>query len=218
MRNPCISPKASPIPRDRNSAPQMFPAPVSKSSAQAMVTSPQTAPTEISMPPPIMTMHMPRVTMKSAAFRLKKSKKVWNCRKLTGKLIRAIPYMRIKIIPAMINRSVELDILVFGLPLFRGPILLLLLRRTVHSRHSHFLARGIAGGDPLDPIQQLTGIGTDHGGSDDHEDDDKHRLERFDGLGVYLQTEQGPVEHLDGVRPDNRPRDAEFPAGQRVTA
>jgi hypothetical protein len=53
--------------------------------------------------------------------------------KLPGKLIRANPYISTNIIPAIIKRRFEFDSLVFGLVVFRDPILLLLLPRCVRA-------------------------------------------------------------------------------------
>ena len=68
------------------------------------------------------------------------------------------------------------------------------------------------------PSQGFRGRFPDHGRCNHHENDDEHRLEGLDRLGLYLQPEQGPVQHLYGVRADDRTGDAELPAAQRVSA
>ena len=68
-------PKGELIPSATNRAPQISPVPDCSNMAQAMVTEPQTAPTDMSMPPPIMTMHIPTVAIKRLTFRLKKSRR-----------------------------------------------------------------------------------------------------------------------------------------------
>jgi hypothetical protein len=76
MRYPWRIPNAIPIPSAMRMAPPMLPDFDSRNTAQAIVINPHTEPIEISIPPPIMTMHNPSVMMMSGALRLNKSKKV----------------------------------------------------------------------------------------------------------------------------------------------
>ena len=100
----------------------------------------------------------------------------------------AIPYIRRKITPAMMKRSIQFDSLVLGLRLFRVP-----------SYSSLFAELFVVETTASAPVW-LTEVGDDCFGqsiiswqrsdyrrSNDHEDDDKGRLEGLNRLGVYLQ-------------------------------
>jgi hypothetical protein len=115
------------MPRATKTAPQTLPISDSKKTAQAIVTKPHTEPIEISIPPPIMTIHNPRVMIMSGAFRLNKSKNVWNCIKLFGKLMIANRYISTNMTAAMRNRIFEFDSLAFGLIMSTDAILFPLL-------------------------------------------------------------------------------------------
>ena len=94
IRNPCTRPNASPIPRAISSETNTFPPMKSRYTAQLILTSATTPPTEISILPVIITRLSPHAVMTSAPFAFKMLKNVCGFKKPPPSNIIAPIYIR----------------------------------------------------------------------------------------------------------------------------